>query len=545
MEENNITQQLNEALKGIGARSYEIDEFEKLYVVTAAKYSRGTLINETTFKEEDMDDIQTLENYVATNGQLEALLQNIPESSKDENNKEQQALDSQKNKISNYYLIPRQTNQTVRMGKEEKINTVKTKVLVDSDGFSLYTIMDNGDVYMSNVLKQEIETYLKTNYKKALDSKVVSVDEVIEKMTPETVDKLIVFMNSSGFSLRSIDKEVDSYMLSKIVTDKTILDAEVPGKDISTLEENNALDEYSNPSLQKNDEENKSENEKSDEEPNLDEDAEQEQELSAPKLKEERKLKKEEFNRAGVGNQALNRIALENGCKIEQINIRILGTREALDYATELTGANLQHYRGGEVMAVRIPRVIGGDKLYLANTFTGERIEIRNREERNVKEAEQIFKYDWRPGLDTLRPMQKPKEIEGQITYMTYIDKDGYTREARYINNGKQTDLSLEEREKYLAEVQIADKLLREAIEEHEKLGTNESHLKVKEAMERRVAIDKKYDVLQRQRDVSDKTLENAKDIVEKDDGGESINHDHERDDDDDDWGPWSGRHFH
>jgi hypothetical protein len=194
-------------------------------------------------------------------------------------------------------------------------------------------------------------------------------------------------------------------------------------------------------------------------------------------------------------------------------------------------------------MAVRIPRVIGGDKLYLANTFTGERIEIRNREKRNVKEAEQIFKYDWRPGLDTKRAMQKPKEKEGQITYMTYLDRDGNTKEAKYINNGKQTDLSLEERERYLAEVEVATQRLKEAIEMHEKYPSQESHLKVQAAMKLRVAVDKKYDVLQKQVDVSKNTMNNAKAIVEEDDGGKAIKYNHEEDENE--RVPWENNHYH
>ena len=104
------------------------------------------------------------------------------------------------------------------------------------------------------------------------------------------------------------------------------------------------------------------------------------------------------------------------------------------------------------------------------------------------------------------------------------------------VNNGKQNDLSREERQRYLAEVEEADEILKDAIEEHEKTSTQESHLRVKEAMKNRVAVDKKYDVLEKQRDVTKESLENAKDIVEDDDGM-SINKEH---DEDDDWGPWS-----
>lgn len=192
-------------------------------------------------------------------------------------------------------------------------------------------------------------------------------------------------------------------------------------------------------------------------------------------------------------------------------------------------------------MAVRVPKTAIGDRLYLANTKTGQRIEIRDKRRENVEDAEQLFKYRWRPGLDTNVPMKKPREREGQITYMTYVDKNGELKEARYINNGKQIDLSIEERERYLAEAREADEVLRDAIEEHEKTPTLESHLRVKDAMEKRVAVDKKYDVLEKQKEVSKDSILNSKEIVEDDDG-KSFNRAH--DDEDDEWGPWSRRRY-
>lgn len=192
-------------------------------------------------------------------------------------------------------------------------------------------------------------------------------------------------------------------------------------------------------------------------------------------------------------------------------------------------------------MAVRVPKTAIGDRLYLANTKTGQRIEIRDKHRENVEDAEQLFKYRWRPGLDTHVPMKKPREREGQITYMTYVDKNGELKEARYINNGKQIDLSIEERERYLAEAREADEVLRDAIEEHEKTPTLESHLRVKDAMEKRVAVDKKYDVLEKQKEVSKDSILNSKEIVEDDDG-KSFNRAH--DDEDDEWGPWSRRRY-
>lgn len=192
-------------------------------------------------------------------------------------------------------------------------------------------------------------------------------------------------------------------------------------------------------------------------------------------------------------------------------------------------------------MVLRVPKMAIGDRLYLANTKTGERIEIREKRRENVEDAEQMFKRKWHPGLDTLVPMKKPREREGQITYMTYVDKNGELKETRYINNGKQIDLSIEERERYLAEAREADEVLRDAIEEHEKTPSLENHLRVKDAIQKRVVVDKKYDVLEKQKEVSKNSIINSKEIVEDDDG-KSFNKAH--DGEDDEWGPWSRRRF-
>ena len=115
--------------------------------------------------------------------------------------------------------------------------------------------------------------------------------------------------------------------------------------------------------------------------------------------------------------------------------------------------------------------------------------------------------------------------------------KIGNRQEVKYLNNGRQTDLSIEERTKYLSELAKTDEVLRQAIERHEKEPSKETHLAVEKAMEERIAVDKKYDVKQKQREVTDETLENAKDIIEEDDHGKT------KHDDDDDYGPWSRRH--
>jgi hypothetical protein len=247
-----------------------------------------------------------------------------------------------------------------------------------------------------------------------------------------------------------------------------------------------------------------------------------------PKEVEEEKEVKEEFENAGIENEAIERIARENHVSKAQVNIRILGTRAAMDYVEELTGANLKQYRGEEVMVVRIPRVGEHDLLYIADSRTGERIEIRGREhERTIADAEQVMKYKWRPGLDTIKPMEAPSEREGQLTYMSYIDRDGNTKEARYINNGKAIDVDKERRDAYLKEVAIATQKLQEAIETHEKNPDRFTHKRVVEAMKARVNVDRQFGVLSEQKKMTELSVENAKKVVEDEDHSKITNTKH------------------
>ena len=124
----------------------------------------------------------------------------------------------------------------------------------------------------------------------------------------------------------------------------------------------------------------------------------------------------------------------------------------------------------------------------------------------------------------------KPLRYDESRDYTTYIDQYGDVKEEKYINNGKQKDMIREERERYLAEVEEADKRLADAIDEYQKIATRENYLKVKNIIQEKVDIDNKYNALSEQKEITEKTKENTEKAIGKDL------------DDDDDWFPSHNR---
>ena len=89
--------------------------------------------------------------------------------------------------------------------------------------------------------------------------------------------------------------------------------------------------------------------------------------------------------------------------------------------------------------------------------------------------------------------------------------------QQKYINNGKKQDMLRDERERYLTEVGEADKRLAEAIEEYQKHSTHENYQKVREIIQQKVDIDNKYNALDEQREVTEKTKENTEYVIGRD----------------------------
>ena len=108
------------------------------------------------------------------------------------------------------------------------------------------------------------------------------------------------------------------------------------------------------------------------------------------------------------------------------------------------------------------------------------------------------------------------KKDEGR-SYISYVDDNGVVKETKFLNNGKKIDMAKDERERFIAEVALADKELSEAIKEYQKVDPSkqpdlarEKWKDVSQAMAKRVAIDRKYDALRNQREVTALTLVSA-----------------------------------
>lgn len=193
---------------------------------------------------------------------------------------------------------------------------------------------------------------------------------MISYINPGKIEVVATFVALNNFSLKDVNEIVDNFMFGRVLNNKVIDDREVEGKDISTLE-NNSLDEYTDPSRTQEINENRGilerkaiiDNFKSINEVNGKEiekeiteaevrlkiekqlNEKEELENADNKTLEQQEQEKEAFSRAGITRTALNKFSEDNRCKIDQINVRVLGTREALRYAEELTGANLRSFR--------------------------------------------------------------------------------------------------------------------------------------------------------------------------------------------------------
>ena len=134
----------------------------------------------------------------------------------------------------------------------------------------------------------------------------------------------------------------------------------------------------------------------------------------------------------------------------------------------------------------------------------------------DFNEIEDYFRYNIRDGHDG-GENGKPLRYDENRDYTTYIDEHGDLKQEKFINNGKEQDMLREERERYLAEVEEADKRLAEAIEKYQKNSTHENYKKVQEIIKEKVDIDNKYNALSEQREVTDKTIENTEKAIDRD----------------------------
>lgn len=328
-------------------------------------------------------------------------------------------------------------------------NKIKSYVLVDNTANGLYIVLPNGSVVPAQELKDL------TNIQAFFDKGALNEEEINEILKGNNGIKGIAEMIEQD--------ELDIILLKERAA------AKVKAKGLN-------LDE-----LLKEDEP------KEEQEEQIEEELEEE--------KEEEELEKEaeeEAQRAGIDFDIIRTIAAAKGCQVHQISIRELYRPEIIK---ERLGKDLDHHRGN----LAIARINYGfkEEMIVVDKNNGRILVDDRKHDHEITD----LVPKWPHG--TKMPIKKD---EGR-SYITYIDEYGNVKETKYLNNGKYIDMSKEEREKFIAEVQVVNKELSEAIEEYQKNNTMENWQKVRGAMAQRIALDKKYGVLSNQKDVTIKTL--------------------------------------
>ncbi|MBR2289774.1 MAG: hypothetical protein IJ867_04045 [Clostridia bacterium] len=443
------------------------DDFEKMYIVTA---SQGNSKNSEELSSAQMGKVKSLAEY-----QLEQMLENMTVSL-DEQEKLKEA--------SNFYMVPHTVTQKYNVGNEEQVRQLELYTVNDVEGYSLYTIIDEKNISISNGFRDRIKDYLQENYQGAIASGGLSVDEVVEHFTPKSMDEMYEILGSNDtVSTRFLPARIDEYAMEKGIP------KDVPERSLEK-EEEKILEESEN-----------EREEVAEEEPNQEE-FQEEQEQEEPEVPVESYVEK---------------IARMNHVKPSVVNTRVIENFEKVE---EDTGIRLKgKYQRGDVVAVRIPYKLGY-RTFLAEKDTGMTIDGKGRVESKPRlydfdEIEEYFRYKLRDGQDG-GESGKPLRYDEGRDYTTYIDEHGELKEQKYINNGKQQDMIREERQRYLAEVAEVDQKLKEAIDEYQKQATRENYLKVREIIKEKVDIDNKYNALDEQKKVTEQTKENTEKAIRK-----------------------------
>lgn len=464
------------------------DEFEKIYITTAIQDSSK---NKEEIPEERISQIKTLAEF-----QLEQMLANM-EVSKEEQDKLKEA--------SNYYMVPHTVIQRVNSGNEEQTREVDLYTVNDVEGNSLYNIVDNQYVTMSSSFAEKIKAYLKENYSAEIQSGVLNPDEVIEHFTPESMDEMYELLGSSDtISIRFISSRIDEFARTKGI-EKPEQERDIAKEEERTIE-------------QPEDEKDEAQNEEEENEIEEDEIADEDERTVG--------AEEEEQEEPVVVESYIEKIARLNHVKPAVVNTRVIENFEKVE---EDTGIQLRGiYQRGDVVAVRIPYKLGY-RTFLAEKSTGMSIDKNGRRDRSPKlrdidEIEDYFRYKLRDGQDGGETGKPLRDDEGR-DYTTYIDENGNISQQKYINNGSKEDMLREERQRYLAEVSEADERLKMAIEDYQKMPTRENYIKVRDIIKEKVEIDNRYNALDEQREITEKTKENTERVIE-------------RDLDDDDWFP-------
>lgn len=434
MSEGDVQRSFENELVFLSNEDVKIDEFEKLYVITAAMLNNPEIFDENAYNPENFDRICNFAEYKLEHQHLFKGARKQPNS-----------------KDMSFYTIP---ITVVIAGKEEECY-----VSMDSNMNALHIILPNGNVIPTDTLKNltDIQTFvdagaLTEEEAQRLLNGAGNVDDIARMIEEDELD--IILIREKAMALIR-EKGLDPEAILKEAREKDLAQDEKEEEELAEEEE----------------------------------------------LTDEEKDKEaiEDAERAGFEFDIIQAIAAQKGCKVHQIRLREL-YRE--DIIKERTGKDLKEFKG----RVAIARITYGfkEEMVLVDKTNGR---ILSDDRRHDHELEDLVPK-WPRG--TKMPIRKD---EGR-SYITYIDKNGAVKETKFLNNGKKIDMSKEERERFLAEVAEADKRLSEAITEYQSIDANkdpklaqEKWKNVSKAMAERIAIDKKYDALRNQREVTATTL--------------------------------------
>ena len=504
----------------------KIDEFEKMYITTATQSNSP---NNEQIPEEKMDQVRTLAEYQLSQKDIDEAIG--PD--------EQKKLKS----ASNFYLIPHTVNQRYNVGNIEQTKTVDLYTVNDVEGYSLYNIIDNQNISLSTGARERIKKYLEETYPIQVEMGTLSVDEVVEHFTPNNMEDLYnILGNESIISMRFLPIRIDEYAHDKGII---IKDTENKSLHEKFLGYDKQEEQASEEQVEQEEDSTNTGNSSKDKpeievEQKLEEDEGEtleEPDLTPDKVKDGAsiKLKEDEEEKNEKVETYVEKIARLNHVKPAVVNTRVVENFEKVE---EDTGIPLKgRYPRGEVIAVRIPYKLGY-RTFLVEKSTGMTIDGKGRMDRkpgklyDFDEIEDYFRFKLRDGHDG-GENGKPLRADEERDYTTYLDANGEIKEEKFINNGKEKDMLRDERERYLAEVADADNRLKEAIEEYQKHATKENYKKVRDIIQEKVNIDNKYNALDEQREITEKTKENAEQIIQRD-----------LDEDDDEWYPGSGRFY-
>lgn len=533
MSENNrgsfleIEDELNEALKGIGRdiklendsidekvsaitvqdllEELKTDEFEKIYIATS---SQSNSVNKQT--NIDVDKMQNLAEY-----QLSQM--------KQDDTIDVDARDKLKS-AANFYLIPHIVEQKYSVGNVDKSKMINVYTVNDTEGYSLYTIIDNKNINISSSFRSRIEKYLRDNYSDEISSGNLDIDEVIEYFTPHSIEELYSKVeNDHPVTMRFLPMRIDEFVETKGLEPKEFGINEVDLEEYDDLSEENKVSLRDQP--------------EDDLEKETDETLDKTEEANGI-VKDGKSIKvdeKEKQIQEPLKESYIERIAKLNNVSPAVVNTRVVENFEKVE---EDTGIHLKgKYARGGVVAVRIPYKLGY-RTFLVEKDTGLTIDGKGTLDRrpgklyDYDEIEEYFRFKLTNGKDG-GENGKPLRYDESRDYTTYVDEYGDVKKEKFINNGKKIDMNREERQRYLTEVGEIDKRLSEAIEEYQKKSTHENYQKVKDLIQEKVNIDNKYNALDNQRELTKETMENTEKAI-----GRDL-------DEDDDWFPSPGERFY